>query len=127
MANLENWKKNLKNMIEDSWDDYGDSDHPNCPHCNNIMDFYGYDDSGDFSLGEGYWECSSCNFKITENEVKQNDEEFLEEECFEECPVCRNGYMIPTMNNWYECNECGVEAEENDYGLLMFDNGIDFK
>lgn len=38
------------------------------------MDFYGHtiDENGneeDFPIGEGYWKCSFCGFKCTENEV----------------------------------------------------------
>ena len=54
--------------------------------------------------------------------LEPGDEEFLEE-----CPVCREGYMVPTMGNWYQCSECGVEAEIDDYGLLMYDADVEFK
>lgn len=50
------------------------------------------------------------------HELDPGDEEFLEE-----CPVCGNGYMVPTMGEWYQCSECGVEAQE-DNGLLYFDS-----
>ena len=69
MANLRSWKKELKNMMNDPWDHSGDSDHPDCPRCGSTMDFYGHDDDGDFPLGEGYWECPSCGFKISENQL----------------------------------------------------------
>lgn len=54
------------------------------------------------------------------HELEPGDEEFLEE-----CPVCNDGYMVPLYGNWYQCSNCGVEAEENDYGVLMFDNSVD--
>ena len=69
MANLRSWKNNLKNMMYDPWDHPGDSDHPDCPRCGNEMDFYGHDDDGDFPLGEGYWKCDRCGFKVSENEL----------------------------------------------------------
>lgn len=50
------------------------------------------------------------------HELEPGDEEFLEE-----CPICNKGYMVPTYGNWYQCSECGVEAEEQD-GLLWWDN-----
>ena len=56
------------------------------------------------------------------HELDPGDEEFLEE-----CPVCGEGYMVPTMGHWYQCSECGVEAEENDYGILLFDSSVDFQ
>ena len=55
------------------------------------------------------------------HELEPGDEDVLEE-----CPVCRNGYMVPTLGNWYQCSECGVEAEENEYGLLMYDENVEF-
>lgn len=69
MANLSSWKRNLKKTLHDPWDNPGDSDHPDCPECGNRMNFYGHDGSGDFPLGEGYWECSYCGFKISEDEL----------------------------------------------------------
>lgn len=54
-------------------------------------------------------------------EIEPGDEEFLEE-----CPICREGYMVPTIGNWHKCSHCGVEAEESEYGLLQFDNSIKF-
>ena len=44
-----------------------------------------------------------------------------DEKHLELCPECENGYMVPTMGHWYQCSECGVEAEEDDYGNLLFD------
>ena len=40
-----------------------------CPKCGGTMDFKGHDESGDFPFGEGYWVCSDCGFKITEDEL----------------------------------------------------------
>lgn len=56
---------------------------------------------------------------MTFHVLEPGDEEFLEE-----CPVCGKGYMVPTIGNWYQCSECGVEAEEDEYGLLIFDSSI---
>ena len=69
MANLSMWKKKLKKMMDDPWDNPGDSDHPSCPSCKSTMNFYGHDEDGDFPIGEGYWECPNCGFKITEEEL----------------------------------------------------------
>lgn len=55
------------------------------------------------------------------HELEPGDEEVLEQ-----CPVCGDGFMVPTSGNWYQCSECGVEAEESDYGVLMFDSSVDF-
>ena len=54
-------------------------------------------------------------------EIEPGDEEFLER-----CPVCDNGYMVPTIGKWHQCSNCGVEAEESEYGLLMFDDDVKF-
>lgn len=63
------WTKNLKEMLSNPWDNLGNPDHPDCPLCGNTMNFYGHDKNGDFPYGEGYWKCSCCGFKITENEL----------------------------------------------------------
>ena len=49
------------------------------------------------------------------------DLDFDEDE-FEECPQCCNGYMLPYHGDWYKCNSCGAEAKIDDYGLLWFEN-----
>lgn len=56
------------------------------------------------------------------HDLDPGDEEFLEE-----CPVCNNGYMVPTIGGWYQCSECGVEAEDDGYGNLLYDSSIKFK
>ncbi len=48
--------------------------------------------------------------------LEPGDEEFLEE-----CPKCSDGYMVPTYGDWYQCSECGFEAQMNDYGVLVYD------
>ena len=53
MANLRTWKRNLRGMVDCDVDYPGDPDHPSCPRCDGIMDFYGHDETGDFPLGEG--------------------------------------------------------------------------
>ena len=55
------------------------------------------------------------------HELEQGDEDVLEK-----CPICEDGYMVPTFGNWYQCSECGIEAEEDEYGLLMFDENVEF-
>lgn len=69
MANMRSWKNALRKAINDPWDSDTDSDHPSCPKCSGTMDFYGHDDDGDFPYGEGYWECDSCSYKITEKDL----------------------------------------------------------
>ena len=38
------------------------------------------------------------------------------------CPECDEGYMVPTRGNWYQCSECGFEAEMDDYGNYISDS-----
>lgn len=59
---------------------------------------------------------------MAKTKLSAEDKEFLEQ-----CPVCGEGYMVPTMGHWYQCSECGVEAEQNDYGVLLFDSSVKFK
>lgn len=53
------------------------------------------------------------------HELEEGDEEFLEE-----CPVCGKGYMVPTMGDWYQCSECGIEGKEDDYGIIGYDSSV---
>lgn len=53
-----------------------DSEHPECPHCGEKMNFYGHDEHGDFDYGEGYWECSSCGYKFTENDLSSTYDDY---------------------------------------------------
>ena len=69
MSKLSVWKKALRNAIDYPWESDIDSDHPDCPRCGCSMNFYGHNDLGDFEYGEGYWECTSCGYKITDNDV----------------------------------------------------------
>lgn len=69
MAKLDSWKRKLQNMMNDPWDNPGDSNHPSCPSCESTMNFRWHDNNGDFPIGKGYWECPTCSFKITEDEL----------------------------------------------------------
>lgn len=51
--------------------------------------------------------------------LEPGDEKFLDK-----CPICEEGYMVPTVGYWHQCSECGVEAKENEYGILLFDSSI---
>ena len=50
-------------------------------------------------------------------ELEPGDEEFLQK-----CPICNEGYMIPSYGGWHHCSNCGEEAKEDAYGILWFDN-----
>lgn len=73
----------------------------------------------------GEWECTECGYENEIDSMAIIDEELhdkIEESgCgsyneymeLDYCPKCGNGKMIPTGGNWYECDECGFEAEED--------------
>ena len=69
MTNLRSWKTALRRAIDDSWEYDVDFKQPDCLRCGNTMDFHGHDDLGEFPIGEGYWECPDCGFKVTENDI----------------------------------------------------------
>lgn len=62
------FKKFLTTLAEDVY--YGhsgrDTDHPICPNCGGRMTFHG----GDLTYGEGYWDCDSCDYSFTEDELQ---------------------------------------------------------
>ncbi len=69
----EKFLKKLAKMLDE---DIGqlNTNNPPCPFCKTKMNFYGHsiDENGniiDWEYGKGYWECPSCGFKCTEEEV----------------------------------------------------------
>lgn len=61
--------KFLKELAHDVYYGYGDTDHPECPHCHSTMEFHG----GDREFGDGYWECSGCDYSFTEDDLNETD------------------------------------------------------
>ena len=66
MSDHDDWMRDLASAVNNC---SPDADHPTCPECGSMMNFYGHDDSGDFSFGDGYWECPNCNFSVTEDDL----------------------------------------------------------
>ena len=67
MGDINKWKRKMRKMLdENSVGGNYDTDHPECPECGATMEFHGGDDR---PVGDGYWECDICGFKITEDEV----------------------------------------------------------
>lgn len=62
-------KKFLKQQAYNVSYGMGDPDHPNCPHCGTVMNFHG----GDRVLGDGFWDCSGCDFTFTEDDIRYID------------------------------------------------------
>ncbi len=54
------------------------SDHPNCPDCGTKMNFHG-EKEGYTKIGEGFWDCPSCGFKVTENDLDPYTEKYFDE------------------------------------------------
>lgn len=64
--------RDLKNAVENPYDSDINPDHPKCPICGSIMNFFGHDPDNediDWDYGEGYWECPDCGYKVTEDEL----------------------------------------------------------
>ncbi len=59
----------LKDLVLNPRDYSENPDHPACPECSSLMNFYGHDDDGDFALGDGYWECPDCGYQISESDI----------------------------------------------------------
>ena len=62
-------KKFLKKQASDVFYGEGNPDHPDCPVCGSTMNFHG----GDRQMGEGYWDCSGCDFTFTEDDLRGID------------------------------------------------------
>lgn len=60
-------RKFLKELANDIYyaNPNRDTDHPTCPKCGETMSFHG----GDLVYGEGYWDCSGCNYTFTETQL----------------------------------------------------------
>lgn len=66
MGNIE---KFLKQQAYNVYYGQGDTDHPTCPNCNSIMNFHG----GKRDFGNGYWDCSNCDFTFSEDDLNNID------------------------------------------------------
>ena len=68
---MKKFKKFLKSMAEELGEPIPEinTDTPTCPNCGSTMEFHG----GDLDYGDGYWDCSSCGYTFTEDDL----EEFL--------------------------------------------------
>lgn len=61
----------MDSLIENLNDPFGENtDHPNCPNCGAVMNFFGHDEKGDFDYGDGYWECPECGWSFTEDDLE---------------------------------------------------------
>ncbi len=69
MKSLDNWKDNLKKILNDPYRYKDDPNHPDCPKCKGTMSFFGPDENNDIKIDGTYWECPECGFKIYEREL----------------------------------------------------------
>lgn len=60
-------RKFLKEQADKVYYGYDNPDRPTCPKCGNTMTFHG----DDRPHGEGYWDCSGCNFTFTEEDLEE--------------------------------------------------------
>ena len=66
--NMHVWKTALLDAVRNGGGDFN-PDHPPCPRCGNEMDFHARDARGEFSSGDGYWECPDCDFRFYEDQL----------------------------------------------------------
>ena len=57
----------LKQQASDVFWGDGNPDTPTCPSCGSTMSFHG----GDRPTGEGYWDCSGCDYSFTEDDLSE--------------------------------------------------------
>ena len=62
-----NYRGFRKELAVKVYDNEEGADTPECPRCGETMQFHG----GDLAIGQGYWDCSNCGFKVEENELDQ--------------------------------------------------------
>lgn len=60
--------KFLRKLAEDVFYGFGNPDNPKCPNCGGTMTFHG----GELSYGNGYWDCDSCDYTFTEDEMNEH-------------------------------------------------------
>jgi len=75
-----------------------------------------------FTTSMGSWTCVECGYvnDVTEDNIIDEDEETFETRC----PNC-DGHMrrdVYCVSDVWICEDCGTEAEKDDYGLLWVEN-----
>ena len=63
------FKKFLKQQAHDVYWGEGNPDTPICPNCRATMEFHG----GSLSFGDGYWDCTDCDYTFTESNLREFD------------------------------------------------------
>ena len=74
-----------------------------------------------FTTETGCWVCANCGEEnsVTEDDILSDEECELYEALHRECPECGGHMARGSYGNWWICEECGCEAEEDDYGNLV--------
>ena len=72
--NYVGFRKALAQALDDAlFDDSINTDLQTCPRCGGSMPFHG----GTIAIGEGYWECVNCGFRVVENELNQYYSDYI--------------------------------------------------
>jgi len=75
-----------------------------------------------FTTETGEWECTECcsvNNVTADNILSEEEAENVSQT---ECPKCGGHMRHAMIGDVWVCEECGAEAEEDDYGLLWTEN-----
>ncbi len=78
-----------------------------------------------FTTSNGIWTCTECGYEnnVTDDNILSYDEAEQQESYQEECPNC-GGHMrrmtYSPGDSWV-CEDCGLEGQKNDYGLMGAD------
>lgn len=103
-----------------------------CHECNALLS-----EQQDFDANCEFWKCSECGYineidmiAFIDDDLRDKIEEsgcgtYNEYMNLDDCPKCGNGKMISTTGNWYECDECGFEAKEDEFGVLYYESFCD--
>lgn len=62
-------KRFMKKQAKAVYYGEGNPDNPTCPVCGSMMSFHG----GDRTIGNGFWDCPSCDFTFTEDDLSGID------------------------------------------------------
>ncbi len=80
-----------------------------------------------FTTDSGSWICTNCGAEndVTSDNIVNEEEDAFQASLQRECPKC-GGHMARGQgyanSNIWVCEECGTEAEEDEYGVLWIED-----
>ena len=81
-----------------------------------------------FDTWSGTWICSACGClnDVSENNILSEEDAESAADNQVDCPIC-GGHMRRDGYSWdeYICEDCGLEATLNDYGVLVYQSDED--